>query len=216
MLGLYNIVRFIAVILSLFLLASCVAIRDTADLTILKQNNKGIVVFVVDLANENCNNTGVQIARRDGLVFRRDRGRQVRHLGTFKPEIVNEFEAGEYHIVYFQCAFGKVFGGVPSDAKPSTVSFASFSVSPGEVINAGALILNYDAEGKTVANLTPMPQEALDMVQTNYPNLFKRLISRPMKIEIDQYREQEAAMIEEARTRREVYINIIPPIRPKR
>lgn len=197
-------------------LAGCFKIQDPADFSLLKRDNKGIVVFAVDTAKADCANTGAVIARRDGDVFRLERARQMRHLGVFKPEVVNEFDAGEYHIVQFHCAFGEEFGVIPNDAHPSQLSLASFTVGAGEVIDAGMLVLSHDANRKVIANVAPLPQQVHDILKTEYINISQRLTPRPMTIEIEHFRDMEAKMIEAARTHIEVYTIYAPPIKIRR
>ncbi len=197
----------VLVVLSFCLgLASCskgTQVSSSLSLGELQQKKTGVAVLKMSIESTGC--TGKEtyfIAKK-----RRDRAYpyiQVMHVIT--PRDVNsvaqfELKPGTYHVVDYLCVINLSNGyrkislqvnstrehkryGVGSNVYKKSI--ASFTVKPGEIVNAGYLKIRRTSYKQGVSEVgilaSDLPKASYAWLKENKPNLHKKMVKRLMKL----------------------------------
>jgi hypothetical protein len=165
---------------------------------------RGVVVLDAGIEGLQCSESRVVLARADasGYIAAREVVLPTTYAGRAAIEAV-ELQPGTYHIVHYTCRNGAhvTYAGTSADAanipwtgKTWPQSLASFSVGPGEVIDAGRLSLKRTGggiiktgkkkgkKGFAVASVAALTPEAVARLQTERPELAERMKPQAMAL----------------------------------
>lgn len=194
--------------------------RDPGRMEVVNEsNNKVLEDYVVKFLNElrggavildmhfrSCSGPQVQVARetRDGKLARTDITTSHWFLGKQNTPyvMVTTLAPGNY----------EVLGAVCSDGRNSRVfngPFAKFQVKLGEVVNVGALKLDYKStdilfgtSGKVTKSIESLTPEAVADLAKKYPTVFSKAVERRMEL----MGPAEAEMKQQPKSLREILI----------
>lgn len=175
--------------------------------TVTDSATMGIAVLDVGIDGLQCAEGRVVLARADGaqLVTEREVVLPTTYAGRPAVEAV-ELTPGTYHVVHYTCRNGAnvTYAGEPADGaqipwsgKAWRTSLASFTVGPGAVADVGRLSFKrtggglIDLGGKknkkgkkgfATASVAALPQDALQRLETERPDLAQRRTAGTMTL----------------------------------
>lgn len=185
--------------LTLFTLcsAACVQTSRVADdlsTAKLAETKKAVAVMRIGSASPVCEHAAVLLGQREHDYFK---PRQpiviVANIRSATEPAVAEVELdpGEYHIVAYSCRDSKgpkVVADKGSGSQFYRTSYASFTLSPGEIVNVGYLHLEasrvgrnaFGREIRTKIAITDWPLAELDRFKAKRPTIFVQMTTRLM------------------------------------
>jgi hypothetical protein len=178
----------VALLVTLLLPACNAAPRLDAGLTptALAKSNNAVVILVGTFSGETCGPYTMQLGQRVG-----DKLQPVKSFTFLNGETSGknypavELPAGEYHVLELSCHPGPSLGRerYGYQTGPYEVSFASFKVAAGEVVNLGSLVAVNVMQGAPYLKVVPIPSSALEPFARASPTVAAALVSRPMTLD---------------------------------
>jgi hypothetical protein len=160
----------------------------------LKTDNKAVAIMRIGSASPTCINVAVLLGRPEGAGYRRTKAINVTNVHSIlEPAVAEtELEAGEYHIIGYGCAKAKGVAVVAEKADGTlyAMSFASFKVEPGEIVNVGYLQFNVSHVGRNAigrpidiqVGVIDWPLNELERFKQKRPGLFAKMTTRLMTV----------------------------------
>ena len=165
---------------------------------------RGVAVLAAGFEGLQCSEGRVVLARADaaGYIAAREVVLPTTYAGRAAIEAV-ELQPGTYHIVHYTCRNGAnvTYAGAPVDGagipwtgKTWSSSLASFTVGPGEVIDAGRLTLTRTGggllqfgkkkgkKGFAIATVAASSPDGLARLQSERPDIAERMQAQSMVV----------------------------------
>jgi hypothetical protein len=181
-------------------------VGDQLTTTSLSQSRKAVALIKLGAADPQCTILSAGIGVREGSDFKLIQTARIeRSDGVAVAEL--ELGSGEYHVVSYSCfrRGGSVLLAEPAGGGLYKKSYATFALSPGEIINVGYLHLvpmgatpissSYQVLHVRLA-VTDWPVAELDRFKQQRPNLYGQMRTRLMTVH-----KVEAPTIEQIKAR---------------
>lgn len=163
--------------------------EQLANPTQLRDNRQAIALFRLANPDSTCLQLGVSIGQREGALYRPQQTLKLTQI-----QVTNVLEVllapGDYHVLGFACyrARSKLEMVEPEGNGLLRRSYASFSVSAGEVVNLGQINLVRGARSNGVFNsftevevkITDWPLAELERFKSQRPKMFAEMRARLM------------------------------------
>lgn len=182
----------------LAMLAACSSTTRVGEATSsdqLTQSSKAVAVMRISRASPNCRNVGLWLGTREGAGYRPAKPVAVINTGALDEVPVAEVELhpGEYHVISYACGTGTGAKQVQSFDRAtglSRISYASFSIGAGEILNVGsfdfhAARVGTNAFGRPVratVTVTDWPLVDLERYRLKRPQLYAQMRTRLMTV----------------------------------
>jgi hypothetical protein len=186
-----------AVLACAALLAACAGgtsrVGDGLTTTSLSQSRKAVALIKLGAADPLCTVLAAGIGVREGNGYRLVQTARIERHGNDTAVAELELGSGEYHVVSYTCTRP---GSITLLAEPAggglfKKSYASFSLSPGDVLNVGYLQLVPMATTPISATqrvlhvrlaVTDWPLTELERFKQQRPSLYGQMRTRLMKV----------------------------------
>jgi hypothetical protein len=155
----------------------------------LRNNKQAIGLFRLANPDPTCLKTAVSIGQREGPLYRPQQTLTLQNMAvTNVLEVL--LDPGEYHVIGFACyrARSTKIMAEPQGNGLMRRSYASFSVSAGEVVNLGQINLQrgvrspgiWSSFTNVVIEITDWPLSELERFKSQRPKLFAEMRARLM------------------------------------
>lgn len=171
--------------------AATTSVSDEVTPRTLSDAKLGVGVFYMALTSQDaCLRMQVTLAQRQDDAFKEMR-QVVLAKGKYDKHMIAqvELEAGEYHIVRWECfhireriVLGKDEHGISFGGRRYKKSLARFTIGRGEIVNLGAIYLVYVAPGVVHLAGGDLPTKEMDGFRQVHPKLSAQMISRPFEV----------------------------------
>ena len=159
----------------------------------LSKAGKAVAVMRLGAASPRCRNVGVWLGVREGTAFRKHTPVVVINERSLSevPVAEVELDPGEYHIVAYACGTERGYKTLQDDAGGGGLlrsSYATFTLSPGEIVNVGYLHLDASRVGRnmfgravrTAVRITDWPLDELERFKSRRPHIYAQMRTRLM------------------------------------
>jgi hypothetical protein len=167
-------------------------VGDQLTATSLSQSRKAVALIKLGAADPLCTVLSAGIGIKEGSDFKLVQTARIeRNDGVAVAEL--EMGAGEYHVVSYSCIRrgGSVLLAEPAGGGLYRKSYATFALSPGEILNVGYLHLVPMSATPISATsqvlhvrlvVTDWPVTELDRFKQQRPNLYGQMKTRLMTV----------------------------------
>lgn len=170
-------------------------VGDSLDGPTLAKSNTAVAVMRLGVAGNACENVGVWLGVSEGRGYRLHTPVRVMNVRSLTDPPVAEVELppGEYHIVSYACGTARGARQMASLDKVTGLvrtSYASFSVTAGEVVNVGKFHFHASRVGlnafgrpfRVTVNVTDWPLEELELYKQRRPAIYAAMKTRLMRV----------------------------------
>lgn len=205
-------------------LSACAAqVSDDTDLTTLSKGEQGGVLLLADSTVDECNGVIADIGRADGDHYTKEWRWIVKGNGQYSAKL-SVLPAGDYHVLGLTCSINLVRAtniGVSDNPfnslKPlSYISYASFKVEPGELVNVGLLLIG-GTPGNRTLEVRDFPPEVHARLREDIPKIYGKVRARLMSLNPEKTKVEETAaalkLMEQPQTGSSTVQIYIPPYR---
>jgi hypothetical protein len=167
-------------------------VGETTSAGDLSKSQKAVAVMRLGAASQTCQNVGVWLGVREGNGFRPVKPVAVINHRSLSEVPVAEVELhpGEYHIISYACGNGSNVKQI-ADTAPGGLtrsSYASFSLSAGEIVNVGSFEFHAARVGlnafgrpyRTTVTVKDWPLAEIDRYKEKRPQIYAQMKTRLM------------------------------------
>lgn len=175
--------------------AQTTRVDEAVTPTELATKKTAVAIMRLGSHSPTCRNVSVVLGTRDqsGFYKRVTAVNVIDVRSVTEPPIAEvELDAGEYHVIAFVCGTARGTKAVSGRADFDTyrISYASFSLARGEIVNVGFLRMNASHVGRSAfgrpvrvdVSVTDWPLDEIERYKARRPELYQKLTTRLMTI----------------------------------